>query len=164
MIRFKQGDIFSESAEAIVNPVNCVGAMGRGLALQFRERFPDNYRDYARACSQGQVQPGRMLVHKTYTRTSPRYIINFPTKRHWRENSRLEDIRAGLTALAQEITNRNIQSIAIPALGAGLGGLDWKQVREAIDQEMSSLQDVEITVLEPGANERKTPANRRFRG
>ena len=96
MLNFKQGDIFEQDAEAIVNPVNCVGVMGRGLALTFRNRFPDNYREYARACHENQVVPGRMFVFKTYWNTNPQYIINFPTKRHWRDRSLLMDVQEGL--------------------------------------------------------------------
>ena len=149
MLNFKQGDIFEQDTEAIVNPVNCVGVMGRGLALTFRDRFPDNYREYARACHENQVVPGRMFVFKTYWNTNPQYIINFPTKRHWRDRSLLMDVQDGLEALAQEITDRHIASVAIPALGAGLGGLPWKPVRRAIESSLAGLERVEITVLEP---------------
>ena len=162
MIRFKQGDIFGQRVEAIVNPVNCVGTMGKGLALQFRERFPDNFKEYARACREQYVQPGRMLVYKTWNQY-PQYIINFPTKRHWRENSRIEDIESGITALAGEITRRRINSIAIPPLGAGLGGLNWQVVRKAIIQELEVLTDVEIIVLEPQVDRRPSRRNTRYR-
>lgn len=149
MIAFKQGDILKTEAEALVNTVNCVGVMGRGIALQFKKAFPENFSAYADACSLGQVRPGRMFVFATGNLTNPRYIINFPTKRHWRGASRLSDIELGLVALADEIRNRGIRSIAIPPLGAGLGGLDWAQVRSAIEHALSSLEDVSITVFEP---------------
>src|SRR4029078_4298450 len=123
MIEYKTGDILSEDAEALVNTVNCVGVMGRGVALQFKNAWPDNFRSYAAACSRNEVQPGRMFVFDTGRSGNPRYIINFPTKRHWRGKSRLEDIEAGLDALVAEIRTRKIQSVAIPPLGAGLGGL-----------------------------------------
>ena len=149
MLKFEKGDIFTQNNEAIVNPVNCVGAMGKGLALQFKEKFPDNFREYARACREGRVQPGRMLVYKTWSGERPRYVINFPTKRHWRDRSKLEDIQAGLEELARELHDRRIRSVAIPALGAGLGGLPWPRVRKIITQTLQDLEHVEITVLEP---------------
>ena len=133
MIRFKTGNILAEDAEALVNTVNCVGVMGRGIALQFKNAFPDNFKAYVAACRSGAVRPGRMFVFETGTLTNPRYIINFPTKRHWRGNSRLEDIKAGLTDLTRQIRERGIRSIAIPPLGSGLGGLEWDVVRKDIE-------------------------------
>ena len=103
MVELTQGDLLKADAEALVNTVNCVGIMGRGIALQFKNAFPANFKAYAVACRRGEVQPGRMFVFETGTFTNPRYIINFPTKRHWRGKSRLEDIETGLTALAREI-------------------------------------------------------------
>ena len=114
MIRFETGDILAEDAEALVNTVNCVGVMGRGIALQFKKAFPENFRTYAEACKRGEVQPGRMFLFETGELTNPRYIINFPTKRHWRGNSRIEDIEAGLEALGDVIRERGIRSIAVP--------------------------------------------------
>ena len=125
MITFKQGDLFQDSAEALVNPVNCVGTMGKGLAKEFKRKFPDNFREYVRACRAGRVRPGRMLVFHTHRPEINRYIINFPTKRDWRDPSRIEDIEAGVQVLADEVRNRRIRSLAIPALGCGLGGLPW---------------------------------------
>ena len=149
MITFTTGDIFQDDAQAIVNPVNCVGAMGKGLALEFKQRFPDNYREYAAACRKQQVQPGRMFICKTQQTEPQRYIINFPTKRHWRDGSRLDDIRDGLRAMVKDIDKLQIPSVAVPALGAGLGGLDWEDVREAILDELSGLDDISIRVYEP---------------
>ena len=125
MITFKQGDLFQDSAEALVNPVNCVGTMGKGLAKEFKRKFPDNFREYVRACRAGRVRPGRMPVFHTHRPEINRYIINFPTKRDWRDPSRIEDIEAGIQVLADEVRNRRIRSLAIPALGCGLGGLPW---------------------------------------
>ena len=125
MIEYKIGDIFEEDAEALVNSVNCVGVMGRGIALQFKKAFPENFNAYAEACKRGEVQPGRMFVYDLGGLSNPQYIINFPTKRHWRSKSRLEDVEAGLEALVGEIRRRNIQSIAIPPLGTNLGALSW---------------------------------------
>jgi O-acetyl-ADP-ribose deacetylase (regulator of RNase III) len=119
---YKTGDILNEDAEAMVNPVNCVGIMGRVVALQFKNGFQQNIASYAAACNRSEVQPGRMFVFETGELTNPRYIINFPTKRHWRGKSRIEDIKAGLAALVEEIQSRGIRSIAIPPLGCGLGG------------------------------------------
>ena len=133
MIRFKSGDILAEDAEALVNPVNCVGVMGRGLALQFKKAFPENFLAYATACEEGGFRPGRMFVVDTLQITNPGYIINFPTKRHWRESSRLLDIEAGLKDLTQVIRARGIRSIAVPPLGSGLGGLEWSSVRPLVE-------------------------------
>lgn len=150
MIVFKTSNILAEDAEALVNTVNCVGVMGRGIALQFKKAFPDNYKKYAAACKRDEVRPGRMFVSETGQLTNPRYIINFPTKRHWRDQSRMEDIDAGLGALAGEIRSRAIHSIAIPALGSGLGGLNWPEVRSRIETALEKLDDLEIVVFEPG--------------
>lgn len=149
MIEYKIGNILTEDAEALVNTVNCVGVMGRGLALKFKEAFPENFKSYAVACKQKEVQPGQMFVYETGRLTNPRYIINFPTKRHWRENSRMEDIDAGLIALAEEIRSHNIHSIAIPALGCGLGGLDWLEVRPRIERMSEQFSSLTAVVFEP---------------
>ena len=151
MIHFKAGDILAEDVEALVNTVNCVGVMGRGVALQFKKRFPDNFRAYSLACGRGEVQPGRMFVFETRRLTNPRYIINFPTKRHWRGNSRLEDIEAGLGDLTRRIRDRGIRSIALPPLGSGLGGLDWPAVRRHIEEGLGTIEGVRIVVFEPTA-------------
>ena len=150
MIEYKVGDVLSEKAEALVNTVNCVGVMGRGVALQFKKAFPDNFKAYAKACQAGEVQPGRMFVFETKRLDNPRYIINFPTKRHWRGKSRIADIEAGLTALAGEIRARGISSIALPPLGSGLGGLEWTEVRSRIEAALGALAPaVSIVVFEP---------------
>ncbi len=151
MIEHRAGDIFAENAEALVNSVNCVGVMGRGIALQFKNLFPANFKAYADACKRGEVQPGRMFVFETGQLTNPRYIINFPTKRHWRGKSRMEDIESGLRALADEIAARNIRSIAIPPLGSDLGGLRWAEVRPLIEDMLSEFDSVHAVLLEPGS-------------
>lgn len=160
MMEFKIGNILAANAEALVNTVNCVGVMGRGIALQFKEKFPDNFKAYAAACEHGEVRPGHMFVFPTGWVTGPKYIINFPTKRHWRGKSRIEDIEAGLAALRDEIKQRGIRSIAVPPLGAGLGGLDWKQVRPRIEQTLRTLDDVQITVFEPNSEADSLPSYR----
>ena len=157
MINYKKGDMFSEDVEALVNSVNCVGVMGRGIALQFKNLFPDNFRAYEHACKRDEVQPGQMFVFETRQLTGPRYVINFPTKRHWRGRSRMEDIQSGLSALAQEIRERDIRSIALPPLGTGLGGLEWTKVRLLIQAELGELQDLRVVVFEPGG----MPSDRR---
>ena len=108
--------------------------MGKGIALQFKQAFPENFRAYDRACEAGEVRPGRMFVFETHSMIGPKYIINFPTKRHWRGNSRIEDIEAGLEALIADGEAAGIQSIAVPPLGCGLGGLDWDDVRPRIER------------------------------
>ena len=149
MIEYKSGDILREDAEALVNTVNCVGVMGRGIALQFKKAYPDNFKAYAVACKKGEVQPGRMLVFETGQLINPRFIINFPTKRHWRNKSRMEDIEIGLNALTETIRKYSIQSIAIPPLGSGLGGLSWHQVKPKIETAVASLSDTRIIIFEP---------------
>ncbi len=149
MIQIQQGDILKAEAEALVNTVNCVGVMGRGIALQFKKAFPDNFKVYKTSCDRKELRPGRMLVHNTNRLVIPRYIINFPTKRHWRGKSRFEDIEAGLKALAEEVRKRGIRTIAIPPLGCGLGGLDWKVVRSMIEKTFEALPDVQVLLFEP---------------
>jgi len=149
MMEFKTGDILQSDVEALVNTVNCVGIMGRGVALQFKTKFPQNFKAYAAACNREEVQPGRMFVFETGWVTGPKYIINFPTKRHWRGKSRIEDIDAGLKDLRAVVEQKKIHSIAIPPLGAGLGGLRWAQVRPKIEHALKPLQDVRIVVFEP---------------
>ena len=149
MIRMTHGDILRADAEAIINTVNCVGVMGRGIALQFKKAWPNNFNAYALACKTKDVQPGRMFIFETGQLANPRYIINFPTKRHWRAASRIEDIESGLVALVDDIQRLGIKSVAIPPLGAGLGGLDWAIVREKIEEAMQPLRDVDVFLYEP---------------
>jgi O-acetyl-ADP-ribose deacetylase (regulator of RNase III) len=148
VIEYTKGDILEADAEALVNTVNCVGVMGRGIALQFKHAYPANFKEYAAACKRGDVQPGRMLVHDT-GQLRPRWIVNFPTKRHWRGRSRLEDIRSGMGALVDEIRARDIRSIAVPPLGSGLGGLDWPIVRRVIADALAAVPDVHVLLYEP---------------
>jgi O-acetyl-ADP-ribose deacetylase (regulator of RNase III) len=150
MIEFKSGDILSEDTDAIINTVNCVGVMGRGIALQFKKAFPDNFAAYESACRQKHVQPGRMFVYETGQLTAPRYIINFPTKRHWRGASRMDDIDSGLQALVETLRKYKIQSVAVPPLGSGLGGLDWNEVKPRIEAALQPLSDVRVVIYEPG--------------
>ena len=158
MIQSTSGDILRDESEAIVNTVNCVGVMGRGIALQFRNAYPENFKAYAKACQREEVQPGRMFVFETGELSHPRFIVNFPTKRHWRGKSRLEDIEAGLQALVEVLREKRIRSIAIPPLGSGLGGLDWAEVRPRIVAALSALDEVKVTLYEPA----RAPATERM--
>jgi O-acetyl-ADP-ribose deacetylase (regulator of RNase III) len=149
MIRIQEGDIFKTDVEAIVNTVNCVGVMGRGVALQFKKLYPDNFTKYKAVCDRGELAPGNMLVHETGRVVGPRYVINFPTKRHWRGKSRLEDVRDGLAALLDVVRDLGIRSIALPPLGCGLGGLQWVVVRPMIERAFSELPEVDAVLFAP---------------
>jgi O-acetyl-ADP-ribose deacetylase (regulator of RNase III) len=149
MIEHTSGNLLDAPVEALVNTVNCVGIMGKGIALQFRQAYPDNYKYYRAACERGEVRPGQMLVYDRGQLIHPRYIINFPTKQHWKEKSRMEYIDAGLDALVREAKTRNIQSIAIPPLGAGSGGLDWAKVKPKIEKAFAPLTEVRVLIYEP---------------
>jgi O-acetyl-ADP-ribose deacetylase (regulator of RNase III) len=151
MIEFRTGDILTADVEALVNTVNCVGVMGRGIALQFKNVFPENFRSYKVACVRDEVQPGKMFIYETGKFTNPKFIINFPTKRHWRGQSRMEDIESGLKALVMEIHDRGIKSIAIPPLGSGLGGLNWADVRPRIEAALRGVNDLTVIVFEPNS-------------
>lgn len=138
-------------AEALVNTVNCVGIMGRGIALQFKNDFPENFKAYEAACARDELKPGKMFVFETGMLSNPKFIINFPTKRHWRGKSRMEDIDSGLVALAEEIRVRGIHSIAIPPLGSGLGGLEWAEVRPRIVEALHGINNLEVIIYEPNS-------------
>lgn len=157
MITITRGNILLADVEALVNTVNCVGFMGKGIALQFKKAFPANYEFYRKACAADEMKIGRMLVFSTGSLLNPKYIINFPTKTHWKENSRLENIKAGLIALVEVVKEREIESIAIPPLGCGLGGLVWDDVRPLIIKAFEQLPAVHVSLFEPvGAPEAKT--------
>ena len=149
MIETTTGDILTADAEALVNTVNCVGIMGRGIALQFRKAFPDNFKAYEAVCKRHELQPGQMFLFETGQLTNPRYIINFPTKRHWKGKSQLADIESGLQSLVAEVRQLGIQSIAIPPLGCGQGGLDWAEVRPRIEQALAAIPDVRVLLFSP---------------
>lgn len=149
MIELTRGDILKAEAEALVNTVNCVGVMGRGIALQFKKEFPDNFTAYQAACERKELEPGKMLVVDLRQLQFPRFVINFPTKRHWRGKSRLEDIERGLATLVDEVRSRGITSIAIPPLGCGLGGLAWSTVRPMIERAFEELPGVRVLLYEP---------------
>lgn len=147
MIYFTTGDIFWCGAEALVNPVNCVGVMGKGMVLKCKKLYPKNYEEYREACKW--LKPGRMYVHRVPDPSSHvKYIINFPTKDHWRDPSRLEYISDGLDVLKEEIKMLRLYSIAIPALGCGCGGLNWKDVEPLIRAKLSDV-DCEVYCYVP---------------
>ncbi len=133
MIMCRQGDLFAAPADIRVNPVNCVGVMGAGLALAFRRRHPAMFKAYQQACAAGEVRPGRLHIWR-----SP-WIINLPTKRHWRDPSRLDDVAAGLDALRDYLTPLGPVTVALPALGCGRGGLDWPRVRDLVEAKLRGL-------------------------
>jgi len=148
MITFTQGNLLAARAEALVNTVNTVGVMGKGIALMFKERFDENFRRYAAACKAREVQTGKMFVTQVHELDGPRWIVNFPTKQHWRTPSRMEWIVEGLQDLKRFLIEQQVKSIAIPPLGAGNGGLEWAEVREQIEQSLGDL-DIDILVFEP---------------
>lgn len=150
MITFTTGNLLESDAEALVNTVNTVGVMGKGIALMFKEHFPENFRAYASASKRGEIKVGSIFATERADITGgPRWIINFPTKQHWRNPSREDWVRDGLEDLVRFIKENGIRSIALPPLGAGNGGLDWQRVRPLIEQALEPLDDVQIQVYEP---------------
>lgn len=151
MITFTEGNLLESGAEALVNTVNTVGVMGKGIALMFKDKFPENFKAYEKACKSDEVQVGRMFVTQSPNLSGPRWIINFPTKKHWRNPSKLEWIREGLVDLRRVIVEKSIGSIAIPPLGSGNGGLEWTDVRPVIEAALADLPEVDVVVFEPTA-------------
>lgn len=151
MITIAHGNLLRADTEALVNTVNTVGVMGKGIALQFRRAYPDMFKEYARAAKAGEIQLGKMHVWETESLTGPRFVINFPTKRHWRSPSRLQDIESGLRDLVQVIRDRQIRSVAVPPLGCGHGGLRWLDVEPLIRKAFDALPDVDVQLYPPEA-------------
>lgn len=155
MIEFTKGDLLASSDDVLVNTVNTVGVMGKGIALQFKDEFPHNYAVYVETCKKGELFPGKLLVVRD---SSPRYgdkiIVNFPTKVHWRNPSQYEYIEKGLVALREFIIKENVTSIAIPPLGCGNGGLDWTRVKTMIFESLSEISAA-IHVYEPSQDVEK---------
>jgi O-acetyl-ADP-ribose deacetylase (regulator of RNase III) len=173
MIETATGNLVEAGVDALVNTVNCVGFMGKGIALQFKQAFPENNAAYERACTHDEVQPGRMFIFETRSMIGPKYIINFPTKRHWRGKSRIEDVEAGLKALVEDVEaglkaliedveaglkalvedvqRLDVKSVAVPPLGCGLGGLNWNDVRPLIEQAFAVVPGIRVLVFEPKA-------------
>jgi O-acetyl-ADP-ribose deacetylase (regulator of RNase III) len=141
MIVDVKGNLLDAEVEALVNPVNTVGVMGKGLALAFKKAYPDMFAAYASAAKRGELKIGEMDIHRTLM-GEPKFIINFPTKKDWRDPSKIEFIKEGLRDLIREVALRDIQSIAIPPLGCGLGGLNWAEVRPLIEDAFETLPDV----------------------
>ena len=164
MITYATGDLLQADAEALVNTVNCVGVMGKGIALQFKRRFPDNFHAYEKACTRGEVAIGTMFVTETGHLDGPRYVINFPTKEHWRRPSRLSYIDAGLRDLVRVLRDANIRSVAVPPLGTGNGGLDWVEVEPRLIGALQGLPDVHATIYPPAAGTIASSLERRPRG
>ena len=163
MINTVQGDLLKADAEAIVNTVNCVGVMGRGIAAQFKKAFPENFKAYKKACDNNELRVGKMFVFKLPDDlySSQKFVINFPTKRHWKGKSKITDIEMGLKALMDEVRKLGISSIAIPPLGCGLGGLDWVEVKPMIKTAFREIPEVDVLLFEPlGAPEPKEMLNR----
>ena len=149
MMKFLQGNLFDAPTEALVNTVNTVGVMGKGIALMFKEAFPDNFRAYGEAVKREEVRIGHMFVTENHALDGPQWLINFPTKKHWRQPSRLEWIVTGLEDLRRVVEEKGIHSIALPPLGCGNGGLDWSDVRPVIERALGQLHDVDVWVFEP---------------
>ena len=149
MIEYCRGNLLEADAEALVNTVNTQGVMGKGLALEFKNTFPENFHAYAQACQSGQVETGKMFITEQQALLGPRWIINFPTKQHWRDPSKLEWIDQGLEDLRKNLAYNQIVSVAIPPLGCGLGGLDWQLVKPRIEDALADLSSTRILIYEP---------------
>lgn len=151
MIKVTIGNLFEAKTEALINVVNCVGVMGKGIALQFKQKFPANYFDsYKFACQNGELTIGKVQVYELKNaQTNPHFIINFPTKRHWREQSKIEHIESGLQSLVEAVEHYEIKSISMPALGCGLGGLDYAEVKPLIEQAFVNLPKVKVLLFLP---------------
>lgn len=151
MITFARGNLLEADVEAAVNTVNTVGIMGKGIALMFKERFPENFKAYEKACKDKELRIGKMFVSENREFFGPKWIVNFPTKTHWRVDTRLEWIEEGLRDLLQVIEDKNISSIAIPPLGCGNGGLDWSDVRPLLVTALEEVEGLDAVVYEPTA-------------
>jgi O-acetyl-ADP-ribose deacetylase (regulator of RNase III) len=148
-MKYIKGNLLEARTQALVNTVNTVGVMGKGIALQFKENYPVNYKEYVAACKNKELQPGRLLVVKELTLDGEKIIINFPTKTEWYLKSKYEYIESGLQELARVIEEYKIESIAIPPLGCGNGGLKWVKVKQLIEKYLAHCSNVNIQVYEP---------------
>lgn len=152
MIDYVQGDLLAANAEALVNAVNIVGVMGKGIALQFKRSYPGVFKSYERACKAGELRLGRVFVCELPRHAvRPRWIVNFPTKGHWRDRSQLADIESGLADLVATVHRLELRSIAIPPLGCGNGGLNWQDVRPLIERAFEGLPEVRVLLFAPAA-------------
>jgi O-acetyl-ADP-ribose deacetylase (regulator of RNase III) len=148
-VNIKSGDLLKEDTEAIVNTVNCVGVMGKGIALQFKQRWPQNYKAYAAACRRHEIKLGKMFIYDLGEWACPRFLINFPTKKHWRGDSKLEYINSGLHDLVAQVERLGIKSLALPPLGCGNGGLDWSIVKRSVFEAFRNNPDIQVDLFEP---------------
>jgi O-acetyl-ADP-ribose deacetylase (regulator of RNase III) len=149
MVRFTKGNILDAETEAIVNTVNTVGVMGKGIALMFKQAYPDNFQQYSNAVKRNEIGIGRVLPVETGNLMGPKWILNFPTKKHWRQPSQLEWIESGLHDLTRTIERLGIRSVAVPPLGCGAGGLEWDSVRPMIERILGDAQDLDVIIYEP---------------
>lgn len=145
-----------QDVDAIVNTVNCVGVMGKGIALQFKKKWPSNFKAYAAACKKKEVKLGQMFTFELGALATPRFIVNFPTKDHWKGSSKIESIESGLQNLVEHIAEFGIRSIAIPPLGCGLGGLPWSEVKPLIVKYLGSIENLEVRLFEPNEDLKAT--------
>src|SRR5260370_17643078 len=162
MIKYVQGNLLQAPTEALVNTVNEVGIMGKGIALMFREAVAENAKAYMEACEAKKVPVGHMFVTQNKGLVQPRWIINFPTKKHWRGDSQIEWIHDGLQDLLRVIRQKKIHSIALPPLGCGNGGLDWLVVRQEIEAALGELEAVAILVYTPTPPHQKSSNKESF--
>jgi len=167
MIEIRRGDLFDAEAEALVTPVHCAGIMKRGLCRQFKERFPENTRQYKAACDTGTLRPGDVLVHDRGglfgDQDGPRYVLNVATKDHWTDTARLAGIEAGIDSVVDEVKTRDVGSIAVPALGCGGGGLDWADVRPLLTVSLAALDAQDALIYAPRSASTNSSAGERSR-
>ena len=149
MISYHTSDLFRSTAEVWVNPVNLMGVSGAGLALKFKQRFPYNFQAYQHACAAGMLQTGTVLVFPTSLPSYPKYIVNFPSKRHWKQRSRFEDVELSTQHLVKEVQKLRVESLAMPAVGCGLGGLNWGTVQPMLEKHLGVLQDMSVEIYLP---------------
>lgn len=160
-VQIKSGDLLKETTDAIVNTVNCVGVMGKGIALQFKQRWPSNFKEYDAASKRKEIRPGKMFIYDLGEWEKPRYIVNFPTKVHWRGASKLEYVEDGLRDLVKQAKRLGIKSISLPPLGCGNGGLDWGDVRTLIFAAFKHHSEIDVHLFEPkGAPPAREMVNR----
>ncbi|MGC4867462.1 macro domain-containing protein [Micromonospora sp. DT53] len=160
MITIAQGNLLAADAEALVNAVNTVGVMGKGIALQFKRAYPANYAAYRAACAATEIRLGQVFLYDSARPGPGRYVINFPTKGHWRTSSKVADVQAGLSDLVRVVRAHGISSVAVPALGCGNGGLDWGEVRPLLERAFADLADVRVLLFPPdGASDSPTSSS-----
>jgi O-acetyl-ADP-ribose deacetylase (regulator of RNase III) len=160
-VSLKNGDLLKADSEAIVNTVNCVGVMGKGIALQFKQRWPQNFKAYEAACKRKELRPGKMFIYDLGEWSKPRFIVNFPTKIHWRGDSKVEYVEAGLRDLVGQMKRLGVRSISLPPLGCGNGGLDWNVVKQLVAAAFRDYPEIQVDLFEPkGAPRPKEMVNR----